>query len=119
VIYIGVFAWFSYIGLRDNFVSAIIATSVINCWLGGFLSLFFRPSLHAVGTGTLLAFLFYFQLFGENFFLLNESILAVLLGGIVWSSRLALQAHDYPELIVGTLIGFVSTSFIFYFMPII
>jgi membrane-associated phospholipid phosphatase len=119
LVYLMVFFWFSYIGLRENFVASVIGASLLNAWISGFFSLFARPSIHAAGTGTLVTFVLYFQYINPDFNLLGVAMGVILLSGVIWSSRLSLEAHDFLELIFGAFIGVISSLLTFYYMPVI
>lgn len=102
--------------------TSFVLGATIGLFLAFFINIFSKISAHAVGMGGLLAmivitmFLYsydtltvYAGWFGQiEISMATVLILAILLAGMVGTSRLLLQAHDMQDLSGGFLVGFVS-----------
>lgn len=76
----------------------------------------FKVSLHGIGIGSLIGFVYTYFLTMEEFSL--WSLTAVIFtGGLVLSARLFLRMHNFSQIIVGASIGFASQFFCVYFYP--
>lgn len=103
----------------------LIPTPLKGMALGGFVAsiiAFFinfklKISLHGIGTGALIGFVYVYFLGMENyniwFFLL-----LIILCSLVLAARIALKAHDLRQIMLGVLVGFVTQYFCVYFYPI-
>ncbi len=82
-------------------------------WMSIANYLHYKPSLHAMGIGGMLAF-FMIWSFYTKVFILPVIGLLLILGSLTLASRIYLEAHTYKELFYGFLIGFFSqvTAFI-------
>ena len=67
----------------------------------------YKPSLHAMGIGGMLAFLMIWSYYTKIFILPVIGFL-LMIGVFTMASRIYLEAHDYKELFYGFLIGFSS-----------
>ncbi len=83
---------------------ALIVMTVINRW--------WKISGHATGMGGLCALIFYLMMSGNCVYDLTwEFLLAVVLSGLVCSSRLILDRHTLGQVAAGFLNGFVWVFF--------
>ena len=82
-------------------------------FLAGFMSTVFaiillfmkiKASLHLLGIGSFLIFVIGISIHNQTNFLLTIAF-TILLTGLIASSRLEMQAHNYRELIIGFIIG--------------
>lgn len=104
---------------------ALVPSSLKGMALGGFIAAviaFFvnfrlKISLHGIGVGALIGFLYTYFLSMESF---NSWIFlaVILLSSIVLSARIALKAHDLKQILLGVLVGFVTQYFCVSFYPI-
>jgi hypothetical protein len=81
-----------------------------------FLYLKLKISLHTLAISGLIGFLIYFSYF-YKINLIPIMALLFVLGGLVATARLRLQAHQLNEVILGCVVGFGS-QFIVYFVYI-
>lgn len=99
-----------------NMLVVLTSVSVILSVFAVCVTLFYKISLHAIGVGSLLGMLLALQLRFSEFDLLMPFLATLILGGIVLSSRLRLEAHKVDELISGCACGLVLTGGYFYVM---
>lgn len=81
-----------------------------------FLLIFFKTkaSLHLLGLGSFFAFIISISIHTQTN-LLNEIAVLMLIIGAVATSRLEMKAHDYPELTIGFLVGFIPQMVLWWF----
>ena len=84
------------------FLSGLISTLLAL----GFLFFKTKASLHMLGIGSLLFFVIGLSIQEQENFLTSIALLT-LLSGIIASSRLAMNAHNYKELTIGFIIGII------------
>lgn len=89
-----------------GFISAVLA----------FLSILFKykSSLHMIGISSLATFIYVMSLHYELPFI-NIVAFSFVCVGLVASSRLYMKSHTVNELLVGSIIGFVSQYTLFYY----
>lgn len=89
-----------------GFISAVLA----------FVSILFKykSSLHMIGISSLTTFVYVMSLQYELPFI-NIVAFSIVCVGLVASSRLYMNSHTVNELLVGSVIGFVSQYALFYF----
>jgi len=122
----GVFYLWLFVNLKDNSnVPTAFTFFVLGSTIGLFLALlinsFTKISLHTIGMGGLVAGMFFIRFFFtyDNFLLhtpigaMNISstfivLLAIVIAGLVGSSRLLLKAHDEMDVYGGYLVGIFS-----------
>lgn len=85
-------------------------------FLALFINIFSKISLHAIGTGSLLALLFVLVSL-STYDMRALMIAAVLIAGVVGTARLVLQAHTPREVYVGYLVGFIAQFVSFMVVP--
>ncbi|OFY67550.1 MAG: hypothetical protein A3H98_03435 [Bacteroidetes bacterium RIFCSPLOWO2_02_FULL_36_8] len=86
-----------FIRILAGITAAVIVTFI--------LSFFSKISLHSVGAGGLMGFLFFFRFYLPHLLPLWIFCVAVLLAGLIVSARLALQCHTLKEVTLGFLVG--------------
>jgi membrane-associated phospholipid phosphatase len=115
---------FLFLIFQEN--RAMVPNIIKGMALGGFLASAlsylmnrsFKVSLHGVGMGALAGFvLMYFV--GMEIYSLPVLLLIFILGGIVLSTRLFLNAHNLKEVAIGYGLGFVSQIVCIYFYNLI
>jgi hypothetical protein len=111
-----VLIWFVYIGLKGSVVMEILIVTAFNVFFSGIFSVFWKPSLHMSGISALISFVLYYQFLIEETDLMLPIIALILLSGTIASARLALDAHDYPELFAGVVIGVASVVSTFLYL---
>jgi membrane-associated phospholipid phosphatase len=84
---------------------AIITVSVV---LLTAVTFFWKMSAHMIGIGGVLAVLGVLGIYFPSLELAYLLVAALLLGGVVASSRLYLEAHSPTEVYVGLLVGFAT-----------
>lgn len=95
--YVNAPSWLSFF-LLGGAVALIILT-IVNRW--------WKISGHATGVGGLCAIIFFLMITGNSVYSLQpEFIIAILIAGIVGSSRLILQRHTLGQVCAGFLNGF-------------
>ena len=110
--------WYTFKNLRD--VSDLVSTSMaifIASVLGFLANISMKISMHAISVGVMTTFLALLAFTDSNSFSLYLSI-AVLIAGIVCTSRLIVSDHSQKEIYVGFLVGIVSQLAAHYFTNI-
>jgi membrane-associated phospholipid phosphatase len=85
----------------------IIISSLVSVSISLLVTLFWKMSLHSLGMGGLLAFVFYLANF-ENLSVLLIGFIVILFSGLVGASRLYLKRHNPTQVYVGYFLGFAS-----------
>lgn len=122
----GIFYLWLYINMLNNnaipiMFSCFLLGSTITLFICFFINLFTKISLHAAGIGGFMTGIIiakyhfgyeYFQLsFGNFNYQVNSYlliILALIVAGIVGTSRLILKAHENEEIYGGYIVGIIS-----------
>ncbi|MFA5574608.1 MAG: phosphatase PAP2 family protein [Brumimicrobium sp.] len=88
-------------------LKAMVLGGVLSCALAYFITKKIKISFHSIGMGSLFGFLYMYSkpLIQTPVVLL---VLVLLLGGIVMSSRMILNAHKLKEVNLGYIIGAFS-----------
>lgn len=76
--------------------------------LAAMINIFYKLSMHSVGICGILGILFALQYHDSRYQLFYHILALILLTGAVLSARLALQAHNITEILVGTSIGLLG-----------
>ncbi len=94
-------------------VPFFLGISIALIWMGIANYLQYKPSIHAMGIGGMLAF-FMIWSFYTKVFILPVIGLLLILGSLTLASRIYLESHTFKELFYGFLIGFLAqvTAFI-------
>lgn len=105
-----------------TFANPLIANMLLGAVLAVFfsfiLNLFKKISLHAMAAGSLLGLLLNispYSLFDLQWLI----IIALILGGIIGTARLILEAHENDEIWIGYLVGFIAQFAAFRIFPLI
>jgi hypothetical protein len=91
------------------FLKKFIVATAINVILVLIVSLRWKISVHMVGVGGLVG-LVYALSFYDNSNILNYLIAAIVMAGLVGTSRLQLKAHEPPQVYAGFLQGLIIVS---------
>ncbi|MCC5946497.1 MAG: hypothetical protein JJT94_16320 [Bernardetiaceae bacterium] len=97
--------------LLDFRISLVLSAIALSLCCVALLSLLYKVSVHAVGVGGLLGFLFAFQYLNPMHDLLNPTLFVLFLGGLVGSARLYLRVHSPHQVATGYLLGFTVCFF--------
>lgn len=84
--------------------------------LAYFINKIEKISLHGIGLGALVGFIYVYFLSLEEYSLW-VFLLLILLSGLVLSARLKLKEHNLKQIALGFLLGFGSQFFCVYFYP--
>lgn len=114
--YCGVLVGVSY------YLRLFLPNIILGMTFGGFLSSLFalmlnqklKISLHGIGMGSLVGFLYSYYL-GMEVFSIEIFYLSIVLGSIVLFSRAYLNQHSVLELFLGSALGFVCQFLSIYF----
>lgn len=79
-----------------------------------FLFLRLKISLHMIGITALVCFAIAMTFLSGNLYIYSLAFLIMLIGGVA-SSRLLLKAHNYKELILGSLCGLLPQVILWYY----
>jgi len=81
---------------------------IIDCIIlvGSIITLFYKVSMHSLGIMGMLGILLPLNKVAENNSLLMPSIIVLIIGGLVMSARLQLNAHSPREVLTGSITGF-------------
>lgn len=107
--------WYTFKNLHE--VSDLVSTSMaifIASVLGFLANISMKISMHAISVGVMTTFLALLAFTDSNSFSLYLSI-AVLIAGIVCTSRLIVSDHSQKEIYVGFLVGIISQLAAHYF----
>jgi membrane-associated phospholipid phosphatase len=97
------------VGMDDGLLKLLL---IVNCLvvLAALITLFYKISIHSIGVAGLLGILLPLNKAAENNSLIVPTIVALVIAGLVMSSRLQLNSHTPREVMLGSMIGF-STGF--------
>ena len=98
------------IDFNDNLLKFLVIIDVL-VLVATIVTFFYKVSVHSMGMWGLIGILLPLNKISEEGVLFYPTIIAILLAGIVMSSRLQLNAHTPREVMVGGVLGF-STSFV-------
>jgi len=102
------------IDMQDNLLKILIIIDAL-VLVSAIATLFLKVSVHSLGMCGMIGILIPLNKISEDGALFYPTIIAVLLTGIVMSSRLQLNAHTPREVTVGGVLGFV-TSFVMMYL---
>lgn len=89
------------------FLTTVVMSALILQIICALINIWIKISTHAAASGSAIGMLMAFSLV-FNFDALGWLCVAILLSGLVCSSRMVLRLHTYRELVLGVLVGFVS-----------
>lgn len=95
-------------------IQKFVLAAAIAVFLTSVISLSWKISIHGVGIGGLTGMLASLTLISPA--LLPVMLVAILLSGVVGYARIRLNAHTPAQYYAGTLLGFVTTFSVFFFI---
>ena len=98
------------IDFNDNLLKFLVIIDAL-VLVAAIVTFFYKVSVHSMGMCGLIGILLPLNKISEDGALFYPTIVAIVLSGIVMSSRLQLNAHTPREVMVGGVLGF-STSFV-------
>ena len=105
---------------ESTFVPRILKAMVLGGFLSSVIAYFWNKfekiSLHGVGMGAFVGFLFIYFAMLEKYNLI-VLLIAILLAGITLSARLYLGKHSPYEVLLGFSVGFCTQALVVYFHP--
>lgn len=98
------------IGFDDNVFKFLL---IIDCLvlIGTLFTLFYKVSIHAIGSMGLAGILIPLNKESDNTLLLWVTIGVVVLAGMIMSARLQLNAHTPRQVLIGAISGFLAGFF--------
>ncbi len=98
------------IDLNDNLLKFLVIIDAL-VLVAAIVTFFYKVSVHSMGMCGLIGILLPLNKISEDGALFYPTIIAIVLSGIVMSSRLQLNAHTPREVMMGGVLGF-TTSFV-------
>jgi hypothetical protein len=100
----------------NELISSMMLGAAIAIFIGFFINIFQKISLHAIGAGCFFGLALVLVRFSDyNLMLLL--IASVLIGGMVGSARLILNAHEPKDIFMGYFVGFAGQFLAFNVIP--
>lgn len=99
-------------------INGMVLGGALASFLAYLINFRMKISLHSIGMGSLLGFIYMYSLLLEEV-PLTLILLTAILGGIVGSARMILKSHSLREIAWGYGLGFVTQLICIYFYPII
>ena len=103
----GMFYYQSGISLDENFMRMLLVVDLLVI-IAAFFGFFYKVSLHSFTMWGVVGILIPLNKLTEFDALFFPAVLAVLLAGIIMSSRLLLQAHNLKEVMWGSIAGLAT-----------
>src|SRR5688572_12886206 len=97
------------IDFNDNLLKFLVIIDAL-VLVAAIVTFFYKVSVHSMGMCGLIGILLPLNKISEDGALFYPTVIAIMLAGIVMSSRLQLNAHTPREVMVGGVLGF-TTSF--------
>ncbi len=91
-------------------ITALILSELSMLILAFIITPFWKISLHAMGLGALLVFVIFICMLSKTPFHIQASIIFIISGLVAWA-RLYLDAHSQMQLVVGYMLGALSSLF--------
>ncbi|MCW3126887.1 MAG: hypothetical protein JWO03_2545 [Bacteroidetes bacterium] len=105
-------------GYTNQIISLMMLGAAIAIFVGFFINIFRKISLHAIGAGCMFGLvLVMMQL--SDYDLKFVFVAVIVIGGLIGTSRLMLDAHKAGEIWAGYLVGFIGMFFSFTLIPMI
>lgn len=101
----------------NELISSMMLGAAIAIFIGFFINIFMKVSIHAIGAGCffgLALVLARISDFNLTFLLIGS----ILVGGMIGTARLVLEAHRPAEIFTGYLVGFVGLFVAFNIVPL-
>jgi hypothetical protein len=102
----------------NQIISMMMLGAAIAIFVGFFINIFRKISLHAIGVGCMLGLVLVMMQISD-YDLKFAFVTVILLGGVVGTARLLLGAHKQSEIWAGYLVGFMGQFFSFTLLPMI
>jgi membrane-associated phospholipid phosphatase len=102
------------VSLNDNFLKFLIIINAL-VLVSTVLTFFYKVSVHSVGIWGLIGILLPLNTISDTGALFYPTIAAILLAGVIMSSRLQLNVHRLSEVLSGSLIGFCTSFALMHF----
>lgn len=102
----------------NQIISMMMLGASIAIFIGFFINIFRKISLHAIGAGSMLGLALVMMQISDydlKFFF----VFVILAGGLVGTARLLLGEHKQSEVYAGYLVGFIGQFFSFTLLPVI
>ena len=96
----------------NELISIMMLGASISIFIGFFINIFKKISLHAIGAGSLIG-LTLCTIRLSDYDLKFFFLFTVVLGGVIGTARLLLDSHDKEEIWMGYMTGFVGQFFSF------
>lgn len=95
-----------YSSLKMNTIVTLIMAGIsLSVFLVGIISFFWKISAHAVGISGTIGFLIFLNYKFTDNFLFYPVLILILIGGILMTARLFLQAHTPMQILAGVVLG--------------
>jgi hypothetical protein len=110
-VYIGLtfmFFWKSRVDLQDNFLKLMIIIDGL-VLISALITLFMKVSIHSVSMWGVIGIIVALNNTNEQGVLFYPILVAIVLAGVVMSSRLLLGAHSLREVMWGSIAGFATS----------
>jgi membrane-associated phospholipid phosphatase len=102
------------IGFNDNLLKFLIIIDAL-VLVGTVATYFYKVSVHSLGVCGLIGILLPLNKISEDGALFYPTIATIVIAGLVMSSRLQLNAHTPREVMVGSVLGFVTSFGLMFF----
>lgn len=102
----------------NQIISMMMLGAAIAIFVGFFINIFRKISLHAIGVGCMLGLVLVMMQISD-YDLKFAFVTVILLGGMIGTARLLLGAHKPGEIWAGYLVGFIGQFFSFTLIPMI
>lgn len=99
-------------------ISRMMLGASVAIFIGFFINIFRKISLHAIGAGCMLGLVLVLMQ-ASDYDLKFVFVSVILIGGLIGTARLLLDAHDEEEIWGGYLVGFIGMFFSFAFIRMI
>lgn len=100
----------------NQLIFYMMAGASIAIFIGFFINIFTKISLHTIAAGSFIALVITIARF-STYDLRFVLIFAIVIGGLVGTARLVLNKHTTTEVLMGYLVGFSSQFIAFSIIP--
>lgn len=97
------------VSINDNFLKFLLIINVL-VLVCSVVTMFYKISVHSVGIWGLIGILFALNQVSETSSLFFPLIVTILIAGAVMSSRLKLNVHTLPEVLIGSVVGLGTST---------
>jgi len=113
---ISIISYFTCYYLMDyfhipHFISTILVGALVVQIICAIINIWWKISTHSAGIGAVTGALIVFS-FAFGFYLLWWLSLTLIVSGLVGSSRLILRQHTLAQVVVGYVVGLITTMFV-------